>query len=52
MNSTTPLLLSAWSVTTTAREKFQYRNSRPYKDTPRSRWESQQVAFAAKAVRA
>jgi hypothetical protein len=52
MNSTTPLLLAAWSTTTTAREKFQYRNNQPYKDTPRSRYESMQVAFASKAVQA
>ena len=42
MKTTTPsavLLLSAWSTTTTAFETHQYRNSRQYTDTPRSRWE-------------
>lgn len=42
-NPTTPapvLLLTSWSVTTTFAEKHAYRNSRPYRDTPLSRWEA------------
>ena len=51
VKSNTPLLLAKWSVTTTAIEKFRYLNSRPYKDTPRSRYEAWQAKFASKAVR-
>lgn len=48
MTSTAPLLLAAWSVTTTAREKYHYRNSKPYRDTPKSRWESFRAAGVPK----
>lgn len=37
-------LLSAWSVTTTFRQKVEYWNNRQYKDTPKSRWEAHRVA--------
>jgi hypothetical protein len=51
MDSTAILLLAKWSVTTTPAEKFQYRNNQPYKDTPRSRWETKRVAVEKLAVR-
>lgn len=38
-----PLLLAAWSVTTTQREKFEYWNNVPYRDSPRSTWEAAAV---------
>ncbi len=51
-NSTTPLLLTKWSVTTTQAEKYKYRNNQPYRDTPRSRWEACRAASVPrKAVR-
>ncbi len=45
-NPTTPavLLLTAWSESTTAMDKFQFWNNRPYRDTPRSRWEAAGIA--------
>lgn len=51
-NSTTVPLLAKWSVTTTAYEKHQYRNSQPYTDTPLSRYErAALLPYQAKAVR-
>ena len=53
MYSTTPLLLAKWSVTTSQAEKYKHRNSQPYRDTPRSRWEAHRAASVPrKAVRA
>jgi len=48
MYSTTPLLLAKWSVTTTQADKYKYRNSQPYRDTPRSRWEAHRAASVPK----
>lgn len=36
-------LLAAWSITTTWQEKYNHWNSKPYRDTPRSRWEAAKV---------
>lgn len=47
----TPLLLSAWSVTTKLSEKITYWNSRPYTDTPKSKWESHNVAVSRRAAK-
>lgn len=46
--NTTPLLLAAWSVKTTQAEKYKYRNSQPYRDTPRSKWEADRAAGVPK----
>jgi hypothetical protein len=46
-----PQLLAAWSVTTTWQEKHAYRQSKEYRDTPRSRWEAARVASVRTARR-
>lgn len=44
-----PLLLAAWSTTTTAFEKHQRRNARPYTDSPLSRWERAGIGTAVRS---
>lgn len=62
VQASTPLLLSAWSVTTTlvdwqklpadVRERtLRAAQSLPFKDTPRSRWEAGRAAVAKGARR-
>lgn len=50
-STSAPLLLAKWSVTTTQADKYKYRNSQPYRDTPRSKWEADRAAISKKAVR-
>lgn len=41
-----PLMIAAWSVGTTQREKYQYRQSIAYTDTPMSGWERRRTVAA------
>lgn len=45
-----PLLLAVWSVTTTALEKYDYRNRKPYKDSRRRSDKQQNCQYNRRKV--